>query len=116
MTANKPQAQDGTPLGEYRFHYKDGTTLAMPIVYGEDLRDWWNTDGGKPTARGNIAWLGENWCASREGCRLRLYLGVWDNPRPDRDVLCLDYLSRADTACAPFCVAMTVEEEVSRVD
>ena len=36
---------------------------------------------------------------------------TWDNPKPDKKVKTLDYSTTKETICAPFCVAMTVEEK-----
>ena len=41
---------------------------------------------------------------------LRLYLGVWENPRPDQQVTQLDFVGIKDGPCAPFCMAITAEE------
>jgi hypothetical protein len=44
------------------------------------------------------------------GARVRLYLTTWANPKPDKKVVGINYLSKkADTVAAPFCVAMTLE-------
>ena len=40
---------------------------------------------------------------------LRLYLGVWDNPHPEKKVATLDFES-ADTDSGVFCVAISVEK------
>lgn len=110
QTGPPNSVRDGTPIGQYRFHYEDGTTATMPIVYGEDLRDWWRKEGLGAVTRGQVVWMGSNWCASRDKCLLRLYLGAWENPHPDKKIASLDYISTAETVAAPFCVAMSVEE------
>ncbi len=102
--------EDGTAIGQYKVHYEDGSTASMPIVFGEDVRDWWNWDGGRPVTRGRVVWTGGNIATERNETGLRLYLGVWENPHPDKKVESVDFISTNDTICAPFCVAMTVEE------
>ncbi|MGO9114530.1 MAG: SUMF1/EgtB/PvdO family nonheme iron enzyme, partial [Thermoguttaceae bacterium] len=102
---------DETMIGQYDVRYEDGSALMIPIVQGQDVRDWWNSDGSKAVTRGRVAWTGSNEASKRSNQSLRLYLGAWDNPNPDKKVLSIDYIS-ADTAAAPFCVAMTVEEPV----
>jgi len=101
---------DGERVGEYRIHYEDGAAAPMPIVFGEDFRGWWNLDQGKPVTRGRVAWTGSNAATERYHTTLRLYLGAWENPHPDKKVTTVDFVSAMDTVCAPFCVAMTVEE------
>jgi len=99
---------DGTTVGQFRVHYADGSASTLPIVYGEDVRDWWCHDRGKPVTRAQVAWAGRN-AATRQGeIYLRLYLSVWENPHPEREIAAIDYSSRA-TPAAPFCVAITAE-------
>lgn len=97
-------------VGEYRLHYADGSAASLPIVYGEDVREWWTWDGGKPVTRGRVVWTGSNLCTEQRGVSLRLYGSAWENPHPDRQVTTLDYVSNMTDLCAPFCVAITVEE------
>jgi peroxiredoxin len=99
---------DGMEIGQYKLHYEDGTEQAIPIVLGEDVRDWWAFDE-RPITRGWVAWMGSNDGARDYNTRTRLYLTMRDNPHPEKRVLSIDLVS-ANTAAAPFCVAITVEE------
>jgi WD40 repeat protein len=101
--------RDGTTIGQYEIHYEDGTEGSIPIVCGEDVRDWWNRDESKPVTRGKVVWEGTSPAARRANRTLRLYLSTWENPYPDKKVVSIDFIS-ANTDAAPFCVAMTVEE------
>ena len=74
------------------------------------MRDWWNWDRGRPVTRGWVVWTGSNLVTDEYEVTLRLYLGLWENPHPAKKVESIDFLSTNDTICAPFCVAMTVEE------
>jgi WD40 repeat protein len=101
---------DDTPIGEYTVHYEDGDKEAIPVVYGQDVRDWWF--GSEGVRRGKVAWEAETALAAKPtGVRitLRLYLTTWKNPKPARKVDHIDYSRRKDTAASPFCVAMTAE-------
>jgi hypothetical protein len=98
----------GTLIGEYVVQYEDGSAEAIPIVYGEDVRDQWNNDQSKPVTRGKLAWTGENDAVKQRNKNLRLYLTTWQNPKPDKRVVRIDYLSKM-TRSAPFCIAMTLE-------
>ncbi len=52
---------DGTPIGYYEVHYAGAETVAIPIVYGVDVRDWWSIwDHSKPARRGKVVWTGSN--------------------------------------------------------
>lgn len=100
---------DGVVVGRYVLHYEDGSSQAVPIVYGQDVRDWWNWDHSAAVTRGRIAWTGENRYARQFGVSVRLYVMSWDNPYPEEIVVSVDFVS-ANTAAAPFCVAMSVED------
>jgi hypothetical protein len=43
---------------------------------------------------------------------IRLYETTWENPKPDKKVLRIDYVSRKDdTVAAPFCIAISAQEK-----
>lgn len=100
---------DGAQIGEYVVKYEDGTTASVPIVYGEDVRDWWNWDKPAAVTRGKIAWSGKNEMSRTEGQNIHVYLTTWINPHPTKKVAALDYISNGKTAAAPFCIAITLE-------
>ena len=90
--------------------YADGGGEGIPIVYGEDVRDWWNWDKSKETKRGKIVWTGTNPAAKVYDLEVRLYESEWTNPKPDVEVQSILYSSHMNTPGAPFCVALTVQE------
>jgi len=98
-------ASDDTLIGKYVIHYDDKTTTAIEIVYGKDVRDWWNIDPTKGVTRGKVAWEGKN----QNTASIRLFLTTWQNPHPRKKVVSIDYLSTQTSDAAPFCVAMTVQ-------
>jgi hypothetical protein len=106
---------DDTEIARYRVNYEDGTSESVPIVYGQDVRDWWFPEGGKEVTRGKVAWEGDNELAKQFGYRLRIYTGTWENPNPKKKVIGIDYEKVAnddvDSPASPFCLALTVEEE-----
>jgi hypothetical protein len=102
---------DGTAIGKYTVKYEDNSEEIIPIVYGEDVRDWFNHDQSKPAPRGKVVWEGENDFARQFGAKLRLYLTEWKNPKPDKKVVSIDFVREGDSVAAPFCVAMTAAEE-----
>jgi len=103
--------RSGTRVGEYRLRYDDGTSATFPIIYGQDYRDWWYGGDHFPTTRGKVVWTGGNFRTAQAFASLRLYLSAWENPHPDKKITSLDYISALEPDSAPFCVAMTVEEE-----
>ena len=79
----------GTRIGRYEIHYQDGTQGTVLIAYGRDVRDWWNDDHGATTDRGRLAWTGSN--PANQGYQnsgLRLYHSSWENPYPEKRILC----------------------------
>ena len=58
---------DGTLIGKYLVHYDDDTQAEIPIVFGEDVRDWWYVDGEAEPSRGKVVWKGDNEYAKRIG-------------------------------------------------
>ena len=104
--------KDGTLIGQYMVHFEDGSEEGIPIVYGEDVRDWWYDDGEAEPSRGMVVWKGDNAYATEIGAHLRLYTSTWTNPNPDKKVVRIDYISRKnETPAAPFCISMSVEEK-----
>jgi hypothetical protein len=100
---------DGTPIARFTYHYADGSQRTEEVVYGRDVRDWWEGAGDKEDSeRGQVIWRGTNAIAEFYGAHLRLYRTTWTNPQPQTVVTHLDYESLL-TACGPFLVAVTVE-------
>ena len=102
-------APDGTLIGQYQVHYEDGTQETIPVILGEDVRDWWNNDRSKAITRGKVVWVGQNEASRMTNRTLRLYLAVWDNPHPNKQVVSIDFVCPTTSDAGPFCVAMTVE-------
>ena len=65
-------------MAQYRVHYEDGSQHVIPVVNGEDVRDWWNIDQDKPVTRGRVVWTGLT-RGRRNKLSLRVYLGMWEN-------------------------------------
>jgi len=103
--------KDGTTIGEYHLRFEDKTELAVPIVYGQDVRDWFYVEEEPGPERGKIAWNGQNERAAEVGARIRVFQSEWKNPKPDSKLASIEYVSRkGETPAAPFCVAVTLEE------
>jgi hypothetical protein len=109
----------GRNIASLVLHYADGSQARIPIVAGEQVRDWWGpiyeTAAGwnarNPTAPGSeLAWAGGNPCINRDEpeLSLRLYKSTFDNPRPGLEIATIDFLSSA-SAAAPFFIGLTLE-------
>ena len=101
-------ARPGDELGSYIFHYADGRQVAVPIVTGKDMEDWWSQPNDQQ--RGFvIAWVGSNPMARRAGHAIRLFKTTWENPFPEVPIRQFDFESDKPTPGQPFLVAVTVE-------
>lgn len=101
--------KDGTKIGHYVIRYADDSTEEIPIVYGEDVRDWWLVDNFPELKRGKVVWKGMNQASEQYGIEVRLYHTAWENPHPDKSVKAIDYVADGDGPAAPFCLAITAE-------
>jgi hypothetical protein len=101
---------DGTVICRYILHYADGSQHEIPVLYGRDVRAWWELDAdiNSQSDRGIVAWRGTNPAVAERGGQLRLYLSSFEIPRPDAEVKTIDLVS-ALTRCAPFLIALTIE-------
>jgi len=100
------RTEEDTVIGKYIVQYDDDTKEEIEIVYGKDVRDWWNYPCAPGVTRGKVAWKGENEGAKGFNATLQLFLMTWENPHPKKKVAAIDYLSTQSDA-APFCVAIT---------
>jgi beta-galactosidase len=97
---------EGTRIADYVMHYADASEATMPVVLGDNIRDWRDFDDGKPVTRGRVVWTGTNHRSEQQNRTLRLFLAVWDNPHPEKLITNLDFVSAKDGPCAPFCMAI----------
>lgn len=103
-------APEGKAIGVLVLHYADGTRHECEIVYGRHVRHWWtHGDSRTDTDLAQVAWEGPHAFPNIHPTRLRIYHSTWENPRPDEEVVSLDFVSRMTTAAAPFLIAVTVE-------
>ena len=102
----------GTAIGWYRVVYEDRSEQSIAIGAEEDVGAWY-ADDSQPLTRGAKVWEGKNLSAEWSNTTVRLYASGWTNPHPEKKVARIDYLA-AGTQAAPFCLAITVEEPVSK--
>ena len=95
----------GVKVARLVLHYADGETAEIPLVYGEDLRDWSaSSDSSESLIRGKVAWSGRNAAKTP----IRLFRNTHDNPRPDELISTIDCQSTMADA-APFIVGITLK-------
>jgi hypothetical protein len=102
-----------TNLASYVLHYANGQTNEIPVVYGQNIADWWFNPQADPRGlsvpkNALIAWEGENQAVKAYGKLLRIYQMSWDNPLPDIEVVSISLVSRMELS-APFVIAITVD-------
>ena len=102
--------EEGTRIAEYKVHYDDGTSETIPVVYGQDVRDWWFYPNSKEVTRGKLGWKGENEYSKTFEAEIHLYVLTWENPHPAKTVTSINYAKTdPESVAAPFCVAITLE-------
>jgi hypothetical protein len=104
------QLQDGTRVGHYLIHFVNGRSEELPIIYGQDARDWHelpNVPVGVTHAV--IAWKGSNPATKLAGTAgIRLFKRTWENKAPEVEVTTVDFVAEPESA-QPFLVALTAE-------
>ena len=99
----------GTQVLRLVWHYVDGAERETPVLYGQHLRNWWNSwDPKSEVTAGRVAWTGSSPATVKYGGQIRLYHFALENPRPDTAVASVQWVS-GFSRNAPFIVAMTVE-------
>ncbi len=95
----------GRCIGEYLVHYQNGEVANIPLVYGENVMDWW----GQPNETGVMpVWTGENPRTKEIGFFLRVFKYSWKNPKPEIEITSIDLISKMVNS-APILLAITVE-------
>src|SRR5439155_18309244 len=112
-------AAPGETTGWLVWHYADGSTERVPIIYGRNTARFW---GEPPQIEGEKDFIEPVWRyhegketryrESKEAVGrdrwLRIYRQEWLNPRPQDVVASLDFVSNPECRAAPFLVAVNV--------
>jgi hypothetical protein len=91
--------EEDTVIGYYVFHYANGETKNIPLVYGRNIKD--SFAGKTEVVLTNAVTVGA-------GVTARVYKYTAFNPLPGIKVETLDFVSN-NTQAAPFLIAMTIE-------
>jgi hypothetical protein len=112
LQATGYNTEPDTIIGKYVINYDDKTTAEIEIVYGKDVVDWWAYPDQVAPTNGKAVWEGENEASKGFDAKIKLYLKTWENPKPDKKVVTIDFVAtKPEQAAAPFCVAITAEEK-----
>jgi len=99
-------SEPGSRIGSYVVHYQDGQSRTIPVVYEQDVRDWWQP-ATAPDSDLVAVWSGDN-TAVTDDRQVSLYQTTWTNPLPEVAIESIDYVSAMGSS-APFLVAITLE-------
>jgi hypothetical protein len=91
-----------TTIGGYRLNYRDGATADLPIVYGEDVTDWFFGEESR-VERSRVGWIGRNGASE-----ITFYVTRYDNPHPAKEVVAIDFYA-TNAGAAPLCLGLTIE-------
>lgn len=87
-------------VGTYIIRYADGSSEAIPLVYGQNIMAW--TDN-RPTLAYQSAWRGQR----ADGQAIRLRALPWQNPHPEKEIASIDFSGQPGSSAAPVLFAIT---------
>ena len=109
LHATQRSLSEGIHIGHYVVHYANGSEISLPIIYGQNVRDWWAKLNEPASPEALVpAWSGSNAQSQASGSSVRLFMWTWKNPSANLQVRSIDFVSEK-TPCAPFLVAITAE-------
>ena len=98
-----------TEVGRYVVHYKDGKIAEIPLLYGENIGDWWcSSNAPRRFSAAAVIWQGSNEASRQLGFNVRLFQATWINPRLNEPIESIEFQSAMERS-APFLLAITVE-------
>lgn len=99
---------------KYLVHYEDGTSVEVPVVYGQQVIDWWDDPSRFAEAMARyglfVAWQGEN--PMRKGIILPGY--EWTNPHPEKVIRDVDFTLVPESGLGAVPVLAAITGAVSR--
>lgn len=99
--------RDGTPVANVVLRFRDGETRTVRLAYGVHLRNIVSpSDHEAPLADPNSALA---WQTNVQGTVRRIYRSTFDNPRPDEEIVSLDFVSLFSPA-TPVLFAVTLQD------
>jgi hypothetical protein len=101
--------EDGkTQIGRYVLHYANGESRSIPIIFQENVADWWVRPNDIPPVHAEVAWEGVNPRTKSMSFLIRLYHYTVENPLPEAEIQMIDFISEM-VQSAPLLVAITIE-------
>jgi len=87
---------NGVPLASLVLNFADGTKQTLPLVYGQNVRNWYKsrTDSDQVSDPGSkVVWTGTSPRSDRFGMTLRLYRSSFALNFPGVEVQSIDFIS-----------------------
>ena len=99
----------GTHIGHYVVHFANGDRHDVPIIHGQDVREWWHWRESLPDPKELVvAWTGTNAANRAANASVRLFKSSWKNSHPEVEITSIDFISALKKP-APFLIAITTE-------
>lgn len=104
----------GAVAGWLVWHFEDGLSETVPIVYGIDTGRFWADDQQRQQEIDTAHFATPIWLVrqtAEESVRprdVRLYEQTWTNPRPLVQVQTVDFISNTNSAASPLLVSIRV--------
>jgi hypothetical protein len=92
-------AEEDRVIGYYVFHYANGETRSIPLVYGRNIKDSFTVESEVALTNAVTAWT---------GATAQVYKYTAFNPLSNITVETMDFIS-CDTQVTPFLIALTIE-------
>lgn len=102
----------GEICGWLVWHYAEGKSERVPIIYGKTTGRFW---GDQKQIEGEMGFPEPIWKFQESPPVgkvrwLRVYRQSWTNPHPDLTVSTLDFVSNRDCTAAPFLIAVNLQQ------
>ncbi len=90
-------------IGYYALHYAQHKTVKIPVIYRQNIWDWWAETSTEPL----VAWKGQNERTAERNMHIRLFKFDIPNPFPNDEILSIDLVSNTKGPGA-FVVAISI--------
>jgi hypothetical protein len=104
-------AKSGETAGWLVWHYADGSSERVPIIYGRNTARFWVEPRQIETEKDFLEPVWRHHETKEEVYKerwLRIYRQEWANPKPEMVVASLDFISNPECRAAPFLIAVNV--------
>ncbi len=94
---------DSGVIGDYTIRYQDGSTIEIPLKYGQNITGWWNPVNTPESA---VGWRGTAPRFSPVG----INVFGWNNPHPEKEIASIHFRSGMLT-CVPILAGITLSNQ-----